>query len=251
MTEQAGGRTLSPAELAAAIEGLVPIQETTSPYGPLKWYSFGPWALKRPTWQKGLSVNHWIDTLEPGEVLWDVGANIGVYTIYAAARGLKVVAFEPEAGSFFILQKNLDLNGFHDHVHAMNVAISDVDWVMPFELAHPIVGAAQHKLRTAPGDNPYRQVLTLTGKHLTGLGLPYPDHIKVDVDGAEIQAAKGLADILNTVKSAVIECRDNGDADKVAEIFSRHGLEQSSIEASLTPGVRDVMFNRPPGTAHF
>ena len=37
----------------------------------------------------------WIDRFQPGSVFWDIGANVGVYTLYAALRGdTRVVAFE-------------------------------------------------------------------------------------------------------------------------------------------------------------
>ena len=47
----------------------------------------------------------WIDNFNKDETMWDIGSNIGVYTLYAAARGLKVDSFEPAPGNFFVLSK--------------------------------------------------------------------------------------------------------------------------------------------------
>ena len=38
----------------------------------------------------------WIDSFKPGETLWDIGANVGIYSIYAGLRGLNVLSFEPD-----------------------------------------------------------------------------------------------------------------------------------------------------------
>src|SRR3990167_5131009 len=57
------------------------------------------------------SVYEWLQTLGPDDVLFDVGANIGVYTVFAAVcMGARVVAFEPEAQNFAALNLNLSLN---------------------------------------------------------------------------------------------------------------------------------------------
>ena len=53
----------------------------------------------------------------PGSVFWDVGANVGVYTLYAARRGdTRVVAFEPAAVNYFVLSANCEINAFDDRV---------------------------------------------------------------------------------------------------------------------------------------
>ena len=53
----------------------------------------------------------WLDGLPEGEVLWDIGANVGAFTVYGAVkRKLRVVAFEPGAASFATLTKNIELN---------------------------------------------------------------------------------------------------------------------------------------------
>ncbi len=48
----------------------------------------------------------WLDRVPEGEVLWDIGAKVGVYTIYGAVkRKLRVLAFEPGAASLATLTK--------------------------------------------------------------------------------------------------------------------------------------------------
>ena len=53
----------------------------------------------------------WIDTFAPGDVLFDIGANIGCYSIYAASRSVRVMAFEPESQNYALINQNIFLNG--------------------------------------------------------------------------------------------------------------------------------------------
>ena len=46
----------------------------------------------------------------------DIGANIGIYSLYAAKRGHKVVAFEPESQNFALLQRNISLNNLDNYI---------------------------------------------------------------------------------------------------------------------------------------
>src|SRR5438105_3422670 len=70
----------------------------------------------------------WMDSFDEGETMYDVGANLGMYTIYAAVmRKARVYAFEPEALNYAELNKNIHLNGLHDRVLAYCLALSDVD----------------------------------------------------------------------------------------------------------------------------
>src|ERR1044071_5509253 len=61
----------------------------------------------------------WIDSFAPGDVLVDVGANVGMYTIWAAAtRKASVFAFEPEAQNYALLNRNILANNLQDRVKA-------------------------------------------------------------------------------------------------------------------------------------
>src|SRR4051794_8999905 len=69
----------------------------------------------------------WIDRMEPDSVLYDLGASTGPFTMYAAVKGLKVVAFEPEAQNHAVLEMNHFLNrqAIKHPVTSLNVALSD------------------------------------------------------------------------------------------------------------------------------
>jgi FkbM family methyltransferase len=150
----------------------------------------------------------WIDSFAPGAVLYDVGANVGMYTIYAATmREAKVYAFEPEALNYAELNKNIYLNTLHGQVMAYCLALSDVDRVDRLLLSDFGLGISYHDFE----ENSWTEDKTFAaewsvsredrkpqgciGRRLDSLiddGLPSPDHIKIDVDGLEHRVIAGL-----------------------------------------------------------
>src|SRR4029077_1974122 len=66
----------------------------------------------------------WISNFKSDDVLVDVGANVGMYTVWAAkTRGVRVFAFEPEAQNFALLNRNIFFNDLGDSVNAYCLAI--------------------------------------------------------------------------------------------------------------------------------
>jgi FkbM family methyltransferase len=68
--------------------------------------------------QSGISVS-------PGDVILDVGANIGVFSLCAAKQGARVYAFEPIPSTFAVLELNVRLHGLESVVTARNIGLSD------------------------------------------------------------------------------------------------------------------------------
>jgi len=68
----------------------------------------------------------WIDTFPNNSILWDVGANIGLYSIYAAAsKNCNVVAFEPSVFNLELLARNISLNNLQDKITIFPLALSN------------------------------------------------------------------------------------------------------------------------------
>ena len=68
----------------------------------------------------------WIDHLPQNSLVWDIGANVGLYTVYAALkRKSRVVAFEPSVFNLELLARNLYLNHLQDRVTLLPIALSD------------------------------------------------------------------------------------------------------------------------------
>ena len=179
----------------------------------------------------------WIDSFGEGETLFDIGANLGMYTIYAAVmRGAPVYAFEPEALNYAELNKNIYLNDLHGQVLAYCVALSDVDKLDRLLLSDFGLGISYHDFEenSWTDDKQFapdwhvpkegRRVQGCVGHRLDSLisdGLPVPDHIKIDVDGLEHRVVTGMLETLQApnLKSVLIEI--NFDKPRNLEIVER------------------------------
>lgn len=213
-----------------------------------KFYIHNRRLLKRSAELKPKQAE-WIDSMERDSVFWDVGANVGVYSLYAASRGIKVIALEPEAGSFALLQRNADLNGFQGLVVALNIGLLDRTGLAAFQLADAMAGTPKHQVRL--GTIGARTVVTFTASDLTAcLGVPSPNHIKIDVDGSELSVVRGLDLARSDLRSVLCEVRDNEDAEPVIDAFERHGFTgDAGIDAVKAEGGKAfyILFQRQTG----
>ena len=89
----------------------------------------------------------WIAEFKTDEVLVDIGANVGMYTIWAAkTRNVRVFAFEPEAQNFALLNRNIVMNGLGNRVKAYCLALSDQPGYSELHLSSTEVGGSCHSL---------------------------------------------------------------------------------------------------------
>jgi FkbM family methyltransferase len=163
----------------------------------------------------------WIETrVRAGDHMWDVGANIGAYTLYASLLpGVTVTAFEPVAGTYSALVKNVSLNPFAKETVALPIALSDKNALAPFYLRNTDVGGAMHALGAPETfDGPFEAVsvqcvVSLRGDDLVNnFAARAPDHVKLDVDGHELRVLKGMTGILPGIRTLWIEMEDEADA---------------------------------------
>ena len=169
----------------------------------------------RTLFTKEPATIEWIDSFASGDILWDVGANVGGYTVWAAKRrGCKVYAFEPEAGNYAILNRNMTLNNVEGAAYC--VALTDQPNVSTIYLATDGVGGSCNSFGADIGpDLKERKGIRqgAVGLTLNALAhsLPHPDHIKIDVDGLEHKVLAGGESLLKSgsVKSILVEVNTN------------------------------------------
>jgi len=206
--------------------------------------------------------------LTPGQVFWDVGANIGYYTLLAAAllqNTGEVVAFEPQAAAWEQLTMNLSLN-FFSRVQLVPAAVSDRAGEACLFAAGGLADGRANLFQAGIGQTACQQVQTLTLDGWRGeTGAPGPDFIKLDVEGAELAALRGARETLASfaplllveIKEAI--CRALGQGphaiyDFLGELGYRPaGLHRGRWRLGREPGEilgRNVLFLNPDLTSH-
>ena len=138
----------------------------------------------------------WIErTLGAGDVLYDVGANVGSYSLIAAAvaPGARIVAFEPSFASFAVLCSNLAVNELGSRVIPVPLPLGRETALgsLKYWGMGPGSGALEGRVRA--GDASYEQpALVSSLDDLVRLfDLPPPTHLKLDVDGFELEVLSG------------------------------------------------------------
>jgi FkbM family methyltransferase len=179
----------------------------------------------------------WMDGFDEGQSMFDIGANVGMYTIYAAVmRKAKVWAFEPESLNYAELNKNIYLNNLHNDVLAYCLALSDVDKVDRLLLSDFGLGISYHDFEenSWKGDQTFaadwivkkdeRRPQGCIGKRVDALiteGLPAPEHIKIDVDGLEHRVLGGMVETLRNPKIETILLEVNFDEKKNIDLIDQ------------------------------
>lgn len=157
----------------------------------------------------------WIDSFRSNETLFDIGANIGLYSIYAAKKGINVVAFEPESQNYALLNRNIFLNKCEDRIMSLNLALSDKDSLDYLYLQNFYEGAALNCFGKKT-DEEGNDILPVFKQGVISYSLDsfllrfpghFPSHIKVDVDGLEPEIVQGADKTLSDarLKSILIE----------------------------------------------
>ncbi len=150
-------------------------------------------------------LNIFIDNLKKGDVVWDVGAFIGLFTVFSAKsvgpEG-KVYAFEPEKNTALKLNMNCKLNKLNN-VKIVNYALSNTNEVGKLYPANEGQNAI-HSLQphTALKDTGVEINLKQGDTLVTENIIEPPNVIKLDVEGAELQSLQGMSEILKNP-----ECR--------------------------------------------
>jgi FkbM family methyltransferase len=165
----------------------------------------------------------WINSFQQGDVMFDIGANVGLYSVYAAKNGIRVVSFEPESQNYAILNHNIFLNHIEDKVMGLNIALSDSDSLDFLFLPKFEAGGALNNLGEATNwkheqfKPSFRQgIVAFSLDHfIERYSIPIPSHIKIDVDGIEAKIIKGAVNTLQNpnTKSILVELNDSLEVD--------------------------------------
>lgn len=173
----------------------------------ISFYIENPHCLKRYSsiLTKEKKTIIWLNKMKNKDILWDIGANIGIYSLYAAViKKVKVVSFEPMSNSYNVLLKNIDINNLNKKIYSYPVALGDKNKI-GFSIYNSNHAASARHLIT---DNfkklrkNFENIIILKPDFFKKI--PQPSHIKIDTDGNEIKILKELRAILKSKKTKEI-----------------------------------------------
>lgn len=181
----------------------------------------------------------WIDAqVCDGDLFFDIGGNVGVYSLYAALRHPRasVLVFEPEYANLHLLRDNIMANHLGGRIQVYPIALSDRMGVSRLHVQDLTPGAAFHTesaaaLITTESGGP---VLVSEGTWAMRLdefcaeARPWPNVLKIDVDGGEHRVLAGATATLSQsgLRSLLIEAGERGLQDDACSLLRQAGLRR-------------------------
>ena len=203
------------------------IVHTAVPGGRLSFFAPSPLLRSRASalLNKEPDTIGWIDSMAAADVFWDIGANVGVYSLYAATRsGCRVLAFEPSAANFYVLARNIQLNQLEARVAGYCLALSGSTGLGVLNLDSSAPGTAMSQFgnageasRYSTGHPMLQGMIGFTiDDFIARFDPPFPTHVKLDVDGLEWPILQGAARTLNDrrLKSMMVELTLTNDSER-------------------------------------
>lgn len=179
----------------------------------------------------------WIESFDDTSVFYDIGANIGIYSIYAAKlKSCKVLAFEPSAPNQEMLVRNVLANSLSENVVIVPIGLSDTTTIKPMHMdinsffwggAHNSLGINLDETGSPLRNSISYQLPAMQLDFVREIfKLPTPDHIKVDVDGLEKWILFGAKNALKTTKSVMVEIdsQNQESLNAIVKIMMVNGL---------------------------
>ena len=205
--------------------------------GTLRFYCPGvlPEYRARTLLTKEPETIEWLNSMGKGEVLWDIGANVGIYSLYAAKRGVTVQAFEPAPGNYYLLHRNIELNRLDNLIDSYCLAFNDDSRLDTFYMSTTDLGGSTSSFGE-PTDWKGETYVAKFKQSMIGFTVdgfipqfapPRPHHIKIDVDGIEKKIILGARQTLADpqLRSVLVELNTAwADYAEIVGLFASAGL---------------------------
>lgn len=196
---------------------------------------------------------NWIDDFEPPCTFWDVGANTGIYSLYAALReDIKVYAFEPASSSYAALNANIHANGLDDRIVGLCIGFNDKTVLGEMTMSTLEAGSALHGFgaaaASAGSNGPAEHIQSTLAFSIDDFRRLYPlepiNYLKIDVDSVEEEILHGATETLGdeNIRSVLIEIADEKPErnSRMVEFLERCGF----TNRTEFDGAHNVIFSR-------
>jgi len=200
--------------------------------------------------------------LRPDMVLFDVGANLGQYTLLGArcvGRSGHVHSFEPSERMFHELEFNVGLNGLSEICVLNRLAVSDTMGTAKlsrYEEGAEVFGSLGTHKRCEANIVGYEEVPTVRlDDYVEEHGINHVDFIKMDIEGAELLALRGAEGLLSRDDAPTI-LLEMGDVNSVGFGYRSRDLWDYLVNLgyrmySLGPRGESLQDAQPPTDAHW
>lgn len=239
-------------------EALLPRHRVKTRHGALVFVTTHPQALQYPRdfATREPETLAWIDGFEAPCRFWDVGANIGVFSLYAGLRrGVEISAFEPAAASYAALCRNIEANRLGDRIAAYCVAVAAHEELGRLNLSGTNAGSVFNAFESS--DNCFGEPIEIAfrqgsiGFSLDGFrrtfGLPAPNYLKIDVDSIEDRILAGAGETLRDpeLRSVLIELehKDSARSRRIVAALAAAGFTLTA-RGTVQDGVVNGIFAR-------
>jgi FkbM family methyltransferase len=239
----------------------------TIPGNQIRFYTPSPLLMSRAASVlfKETDTIQWIDGFDGGTVFWDIGANVGVYSLYAAIqKSVSVLAFEPSAANFHVLSRNINLNKVGDRATAYCIAFSGRTRLGILNMESPSMGAAISQFGQSGEMSRYWERQTGAATHgMIGFTIdsfiaqfdpPFPNYLKLDVDGLEPPILEGARMTLRDtrLRSLLVELSTSRESEcrnalLLLEEAGFRFVSRGATQGTQTESAANHLFQRATG----
>jgi FkbM family methyltransferase len=171
--------------------------------------------------------------VSPGEVVVDIGANIGTFSLYAAkvCGASRVFSFEPFVDNYRILRKNVEQNQLHG-VTCVNQAVAGSRGVRTLRLDS--IDPGSHSLVSGSFERAVEVDCCTLDDVFDRFALNKIDYLKMDCEGAEYEILENAAPRLEKIGRISMETHTTSDrrAEDLERLLRRHGFDVRLFDGS-------------------
>lgn len=169
--------------------------------------------------------NQLIDFIKKGSTVIDVGAQAGIFSVYAAnkKKNVKVYSYEPFKENYPLLEKNVKINGLSNQIKVIKKGLSGKGGIKRFTICEENTGG--HGFY-AEGDQKIDIETISLDEVFASNKIKECDYLKMDCEGAEYEIFENASKkTLDKIKSISMEFHKNGDVNKLVKILNNAGFK--------------------------
>lgn len=184
-------------------------------------------------WTKEPESLAWIRSFSPDDIFFDVGANVGIYSLYAASLypKMRIWAFEPMIENYGALLENYRMNGFLN-ISAFGWAVGRKGGVVRFESEGKVAGESGGQVGKSG-----REVMMTSIDEVMQL-VNGKANIKIDIDGQELNVILGMRQSFHRINSVLVEVSSKSKADVIG-IMTAVGFTMDNDLNRMSPHSRE------------